>query len=106
MQFQVWFNQSKYHHENQGMKRNKGLLITSSNSFSKISLLRNSNTTKISYHSNPKTLVILYDSVNSKHAHRPPTLSICLGIGHFVLEQLQIPHSGDRRFRQKPHGGA
>ena len=36
----------------------------------------------------------------------PPTLSICLGIGHFVLEQLQIPHGGDRRFRQKPHGGA
>ena len=36
----------------------------------------------------------------------PPTLSIYLDIGHFVLEQLQISHSGDRRFRQKPHGGA
>ena len=90
------------------MKRNNRLLITSLKiSCQKFSLFCNSNTTDISYHSNPKTLVILYGSVNSKHIHPPhPTQSICLGISHFVLEQLQIPHGGDRRFRQKPHGGA
>ena len=74
------------------MKRNNRLLITSLKiSCQKFLLFCNSNTTDISAYPSPPP---------------PPTQSICLGISHFVLEQLQIPHVGDRRFRQKPHGGA